>query len=618
MDQEETAKLKAEVNKLRAQNKALKAHKKYGIVWEEERIPEQVVLDCQKKLPVLKEIKSKAIITDNDKPVNLLLEGDNYHALQVLNYTHKGKIDVIYIDPPFNTGAKDWKYNNNYVDKNDEWRHSKWLNFMYNRLLLAKNLLSRRGVFICAIDENEHAPLGMLLEEIFVNYKIVCVSIVHNPRGVQGDNFSYCHEYAYFAYPDNGQKYIGLRPRPNPSLRNLRDNGGESLREDARNCFYPFMIKKGKITGVGEMGGEDYHPPAQTIALKDGTYEVWPIDGAGIERKWRFARKSVPGIIEMLRVKGNEEEYQIHILKDEDRYKTVWIDKKYDANEYGTKLLARIIKKKFPYPKSLYNVKECLDAVAKDNKRAIILDYFAGSGTTAHAVLEMNCADNGNRTFIMCTNNENDICREVTYPRINNVIKGYSYKGKEKNVLFEKKLTVSIIKNNEALKRDLEQTKLNHKDSYDKIESKIEGDLIRIYGTRNVADKKAGLGGNLRCYKTVFVDVGSVHVVSDKKKVELTHEAGTLIAIKEHALESVEKNEWWQMFQGKQKTVAIYSREDQSELANMFERLPEKAVVYLFGWGKNTLTGADFGCPDIKIKDIPQPILEVYKEINRL
>lgn len=131
--------------------KKLRKRKKYGLVWEDKK--EEVVEMCKNKLPVLKEVKNKEIITDRDKPVNLLIEGDNYHALSVLNYTHAKKIDVIYIDPPYNTGARDWKYNNNYVDINDAWRHSKWLSMMKHRLELSKKLLKEDGVFICTIDE---------------------------------------------------------------------------------------------------------------------------------------------------------------------------------------------------------------------------------------------------------------------------------------------------------------------------------------------------------------------------------------------------------------------------------------------------------------------------------
>jgi len=152
------------IEKLKNKIKRLKERKKYGLVWEEEKEPEQIVLDCQFKIPILKEVKTKKIIKDKEKPRNILIEGDNYHALSVLNYTHKKKIDVIYIDPPYNTGAKDWKYNNNYVDINDLYRHSKWLSMMSKRLWLAKNLLKEDGVLVCTIDENEVSHLGVLLE----------------------------------------------------------------------------------------------------------------------------------------------------------------------------------------------------------------------------------------------------------------------------------------------------------------------------------------------------------------------------------------------------------------------------------------------------------------------
>lgn len=228
---------------------ALEKRKKYGLVWEDKR--EDVVDICKTKLPVLKEVKNKEIITDKKKPVNLIIEGDNYHALSALNYTHTKNIDVIYIDPPFNTGAKDWKYNNNYVDKNDVYRHSKWLSMMSNRLKIAKNLLKDDGLLICAIDENELWHLGTLLEELFPGRETHLITIVHNPRGVQGKNFSYTNEFAYFVFRNN-LKTIGERKLREDEIywSNLRNWGGESLRSDARNCFYPIIIKNKKVIGL--------------------------------------------------------------------------------------------------------------------------------------------------------------------------------------------------------------------------------------------------------------------------------------------------------------------------------------------------------------------------------
>ena len=170
---------------------ALEKRKKYGLVWDEEREPEKVILDCKEKLPVLKEIKTREIKTDPNKPTNILIEGDNYHTLSVLNYTHAKKVDVIYIDPPFNTGARDWMYNNNYVDINDAYRHSKWLSMMCYRLKIAKNLLKYTGVLICAIDDNEFYRLGALLESIFPAREILFFSFSPKKVFLKGNNFSF-------------------------------------------------------------------------------------------------------------------------------------------------------------------------------------------------------------------------------------------------------------------------------------------------------------------------------------------------------------------------------------------------------------------------------------------
>ena len=228
----------------------LEKRKKYGLVWDEERTKEEFELASRNSLPVLEEVHENEISTDPNQPTHILIEGDNYHALSVLNYTHEKAIDVIYIDPPYNTGAKDWKYNNNFVDKEDLYRHSKWLSMMEKRLRLAKQLLKPDGVFICTIDENEFNRLGLLLEDIFNDFELHCITIVHNPRGIQGKNFSYTHEYAYFCLP-KGRKSIGYRKINMEDIdwRNLRDNGGISLRTDAQNCFYPIIVKNNEIVG---------------------------------------------------------------------------------------------------------------------------------------------------------------------------------------------------------------------------------------------------------------------------------------------------------------------------------------------------------------------------------
>ena len=193
---------------------------------------------------------------------------------------------MIYIDPPYNSGKKDWKYNNNYVDKEDAYRHSKWLSFMSERLILAKKLLKKEGVLICAIDYREKCRLGLLLEEVFPNKEITFITVVHNPKGRQGDDFSYTHEYACFVHPRKIIQNISLS---SPTNRNLRDSGGESNREDARNCFYPFIVKKDRekliVTGVGAVCKDSYSPKKQTIKMTTDTFHVFPIDEKGKEKK---------------------------------------------------------------------------------------------------------------------------------------------------------------------------------------------------------------------------------------------------------------------------------------------------------------------------------------------
>ncbi|MFH1956572.1 MAG: site-specific DNA-methyltransferase [Patescibacteria group bacterium] len=560
--QKEILELKAQIRKLKKNN--------LGLVFEDKS--EDVVEQSKSKVPVLKEIKKNRLDIDEEFPNNLMIEGDNYLALSVLNYTHKKNIDLIYIDPPYNTGAKNWKYNNDYVDKDDEYRHSKWLSFMRHRLNLAKNLLKDDGVLICAIDDNEQAHLGVLIEQLFPAHEQHAITIIHNPKGVQGTNFSYTHEYAIFVAPKN-KKAVGDRSLSEDEIyvSNLRNWGNESERTDAKNCFYPIILKGGKIIGFGDVAPNKFHPKSANEKQKDGSIYIWPIDEKSVERKWRYARQSVEEIKDILQIKESRGGIiQIMIAKNYGTYKTVWTDKKYDASEYGTKLLREILPKcDFDFPKSLYTVYDCLFAVVGSRPHANVLDFFAGSGTTGHAVLEMNKIDGGNRKFILCTNNENNnggnggIADSVCYPRIKAIIKGYkNKKGK-----------------------------------------KVEG-----------------ISSNLTYYQTDLVDIEQIHKVPDEAKIRITYQAGEMIAVREDTLNEVEKNEWWQIFKGNKRLIAIYFKEDKTKLEELINKLEKKnlpVALYIFSWGKNEYKG-EYSSQNIRVEDIPEPIIEVYKELNRL
>ena len=326
-----------------------------------------------------------------------------------------GKVKLIYIDPPYNpdSPSNTFMYNNNF-------KRSSWLTFMKNRLEVAKKLLTSDGVMIIAIDENEQVYLGVLLDEVFPEQEKHCITIVHNPRGVQGTNFSYTHEYAFFVIP-KGKKVIGDREIPPEEITwdHLRNWGTESKREDAKNCFYPVIVEDGEIVGFGDVLDDDKHPLDQTVQ-HGKKYLVYPIDQKGVERKWRYARQSVDGIKHLLRAEKVKRGYEIKLGKDFGKYKTVWEDKRYDANVHGTQLVKKLVPDcKFDFPKSLWNVYDCLHAVIENDKEAIVLDFFGGSGTTAHAVLELN-KDGGNRKFIICE--QMHYVETVTRERVKKVI----------------------------------------------------------------------------------------------------------------------------------------------------------------------------------------------------
>ena len=535
--------------------------KKYGLVWEDKL--EDVVEQCKIKLPSLAEVKSKEISTDPDKPYNLLIEGDNYHALSVLNYTHKGKIDLIYIDPPYNTGAKDWKYNNYYVDENDSYRHSKWLSFIEKRLRLAKGLLKKEGVLVCTIDKNEQVNLGVLLNELFFDREVVCITIVHNPGGIQGNNFSRTNEFAYFIHPAKGT-YISTKTRDDVRPTAFRDWGKESSkREAAKTCFYPIFVRERKVIGFGDVCTDDFHPQSSNIIRKDGVTEVYPIDKKGIERKWRFGRETVEDIKEELICKNIKEEISISRKKRDYRWKTVWTDKKYNANVYGTKLLNNILDKKFPYPKSLFAVMDCIKAVIHDKDDAIILDFFAGSGTTGHAVLELNKQNNGKTRFILCTNNEDNngdgtkIADDICYPRIKKVIKGY------KGILDEK-------------------------------------------------DCK-GLGGNLKYFRTSFVPAEP----TDKNKTELAEKATQMICIREDTFDLVKDEGRFKIFKNKNHhTGIIYDQLAIDAFKRVAAKIDSQFSVYVFSLGEDTFDDefADL-TNKLTLSPIPGAILREYRRI---
>lgn len=339
-----------------------------------------------------------------------LIKADNFQVLNTLMPKYQGKVDLIYIDPPYNAPASEIIYKNNFKD-------STWLTMMENRLRLGKELLSQRGILACAIDENEQENLGLLLSDIFYEYEKTCVSVRHNPKGIQGGFIAQNNEFAYFLSPEKMISNNKPIPKNEWKYDHLRNWGGESERHTAKNCFYPIYVKDSKIIGFGEVCKDDFHPTANVIR-DDGIIEVYPIDSNGIERKWTYARQSIESIWKNLKIE-KDKDGTISIKKPivEVRFKTIWDESTYIAGDYGSKILTNILPNNtFDYPKSIHTVKDSIYLASKED--SIILDFFGGSGTTAHAVLELN-KEGGNRKFVLVEQGEHFY--NVILPRIKKV-----------------------------------------------------------------------------------------------------------------------------------------------------------------------------------------------------
>lgn len=397
------------------------ADEKYGLSWHGKRRARQLALTPS--TGTLRPCPEESV--DWDTTQNLFIEGDNLEVLKLLQKSFGKRVKAIYIDPPYNTG-RNIVYPNDYTDgvqayleltgqveggrtltTNPETNgrfHSNWLSMIYPRLIAAKPLLRPDGVLFCTIDENEHSTLAVLMKEVFPEgaYEHAHVSIVHNPRGQQGTNISYVHESAIIVYPADQNKYLADVAKEKVDSRNLRDSGTESDRTDARTCFYPFLVRKNKIIGIGEVPPEDFHPASCNVERPDGVVEVWPMTDDGDEKKWRYSRDSVAQILPKLEPKGGRNSVQIIFHKDAGTMRSVWQAPKYDSSEYGTKLVERLVGQAgFTFPKSLWAVRDALALMTTDDPDAIVLDFFAGSGTSGHALWELTKDLGGRRRSIL-------------------------------------------------------------------------------------------------------------------------------------------------------------------------------------------------------------------------
>lgn len=389
-----------------------------------------------------------------DKPYQVVINGENYHALESLAFAYPGKVDCIYIDPPYNTGARDWKYNNDYVGGDDAYRHSKWLAFMERRLKLAKKLLnSEDSVLIVTIDEKEYARLELLLEDTFAGSRIQMISSVINPAGVarQGE-FARSDEYIFVVFigratpqkvvlNDEWLGGVGSSCKGTLHWNSLMRTGTNSLRSDRPNLFYPIYVNDDgdRIEQIGD--SIDSETSRMDVPNCPGCKTIWPIRTNGAEGNWQISQNALRSALEKGFVKlgrftergmaisylksGEQKKVETglfpvighrkdgSVIVDDGKYEaayipsTQWRITSHDASRNGSGLLRKLIPdRKFPFPKSLYAVEDAIRFFVADKPSATVVDFFSGSGTTAHAVMRLNHQDGGRRRCICVTNNE--------------------------------------------------------------------------------------------------------------------------------------------------------------------------------------------------------------------
>lgn len=410
---ENARKLAGYLNELTAEVKG----KKYGLVFEEHK--EAIDETLENNLPVLTE--ETDLFVNNGGEVNFLLEGDNLASLNLLEKTHKGKIDVIYIDPPYNTGNKDFIYDDDFVDSADSFRHSKWLSFMEKRLQIAKKLLSEKGVIFISIDDNEQSDLKLLCDEIFSTEKFASMFPWRKrtaksdvPFGISQDyEWILCYANNFSASIEgNERKYFETPDFPNRPWR-FHDMSTQRRADERPNSDF---------TMINPKNNKEY--PVNKMA-------VWRITKKDFQKYYELGRIIFPGDYDFLKISKPVLRYwkEDDMKKAGEDFGRIAVSTKLPdsvgMSQDGTKEITDLLKAKaFLYPKSLELIKFIINISTRSTKSATILDFFAGSGTTGHAVLKLNSEDGGHRRFILCTNNENNICRDITYKRLRTVITG--------------------------------------------------------------------------------------------------------------------------------------------------------------------------------------------------
>ena len=325
----------------------------------------------------------------------LLIHSENFQALNLLKERYREQVKCVYIDPPYNTASTPILYKN-------EYRHSSWAALMWDRLAISRVVMKKNGVKSVAIDDTEMLNLSKILEDVYPEFRQSRVTVIHNPKGSITKDFNRVHEYCLFLTKEEDKTAIARTLEENKTPRKMRRWGENSLRTERRLSFYPIYVKDGKIVRVGEVPPDDFHPTGRNVKKEDGEIEIWPIDQDGVERRWNFGLDSIHENLQRVTIQEVDNTLDLFLTHELTVPKTVWNGGEFDAGNYGNTLLINILGHKlFDFPKSINLVKRCIYLSTTNDKDSVVLDYFGGSGTTAHATIELNKEDNGERKYLL-------------------------------------------------------------------------------------------------------------------------------------------------------------------------------------------------------------------------
>jgi adenine-specific DNA-methyltransferase len=341
----------------------------------------------------------------------LLVNSDNYQALNTIGALYQNKTDLIYIDPPYNTNSTPILYKN-------EYKHSSWASLMQSRLKKSMPLLKETGVKAIAIDDSEVTNLSTILKSFGDEYRLTRVTVVHNPKGSITKDFNRTHEYCLFLTSESDKEAIGRGLEKNKNPRKMRRWGENSLRTERRLSFYPVLVKNNKIIDIGEVPDDSFNPIGKNVTREDGAIEIWPIDQNDDERRWNFGLDSIRDNLDRITIIEKDGELDLYLTHEKTVPKTVWSGGGYDAGKYGNTLLISMFgEKKFDFPKSINLVKQCIKTTTHREKKPIVIDYFAGSGTTGHAAIELSREDSNKKIHFVLVE-QGEYFDTVTLPRI--------------------------------------------------------------------------------------------------------------------------------------------------------------------------------------------------------